>query len=422
MSGFYREVEHMTVIGGSLTCPQIDRSQLGQSHFSQNSIKDKKMLTGAAVDRSAAPGISRAGTTRIGEAMCAGKSSYEDIGKSWQMRRLARKLTQTREEKKQKTFTARSEDKENDFLSLFGNIENKEEEKAVAEPKYEYNYKEVANKIKQAKTSESAEQAVISAKRKVMEVKRKIASGAGNAEELQLALTHATRMEMAARKKKNHLELEEMIMTTQRRDEQLDKQEDAVTDMRTAVIDSAEEKLNKAEDDIFIQRQDMIEEAVAEMKENGEDVSDEAMAELNEMIAEYGEEEIEKLEDAMDQLELMEVVDPHMSEEDLEELKRKHRLAEQKAIMKADMDYLKGVIKLQMQKGAEAAQGAGSGNGSGGLGNGAGGRSVIPGIGGSTGGITGANFSQAPVPAVSSVFTAMTGDAPAGDVSVDIQV
>ena len=140
------------------------------------------------------------------------------------------------------------------------------------------------------------------------------------------------------------------------------------------------------------------------------------------MIAEYGEEEIEKLEDAMDQLELMEVVDPHMSEEDLEELKRKHRLAEQKAIMKADMDYLKGVIKLQMQKGAEAAQGAGSGNGSGGLGNGAGGRSVIPGIGGSTGGITGANFSQAPVPAVSSVFTAMTGASPAGDVGGGVEL
>ena len=43
----------------------------------------------------------------------------------------------------------------------------------------------------------------------------------------------------------------------------------------------------------------------------------------------------------------MEMIDPHMTKEDLEELKRKHRASEQKAMMKADMDYLKGMIKLQ---------------------------------------------------------------------------
>ncbi len=400
----------MIGIGGILTSPQIDRSQLGQSRISQSAVKEQKLVTGAAMDRSGAPGISRAGATRISAPVCAGSSSYEEIGKSWQMRRLARKLTQTKEEEKQKTFTARSEDKENDFLSLFGNIENKKEENAAPEPRYDYNYKEVANKIKQAKTSTSAEQAVISAKRKVIEVKRKIAAGADNAEELQLALTHATRMEMAARKKKNHLELEEMIVNTQKRDEQLNKQEDLVTDVKNAVIESGEEKLNKAADGIFVERQEMLENAVDEMKENGEDISDEAMAKLNELIAEHGEEELEKLSDAMDQLDLMEIVDPHMSEEDLGELKRKHRLAEQRAIMKADMDYLKGVIKLQMQKSNDIkTAGSGSDNGS-----------VIPGSG--SGGITGANFSQAPVPAVSSVFAAMAGAIPTGEVTVDIQV
>ncbi len=394
----------MTGIGGIMACPQYDRSMIGQSLFSQNAVKEKKISTGAAMDKSSAPGISRAGTTRLSAPMFGNNTSKEEVGKSWQLRKLARKLTQTKEEEKQKTFTGRSEDKDRDFLSLYGATETKKEDEPKAEPKYNYNYKEVANKIKQAKTSASAEQAVISAKRKVLEVKRKISSGAGNAEELQLALTHATRMEMAARQKKNHLELEEMIVNTQKRDKLLDKQEEVVTDVKNAVIQSGEEKLNKAADGIFEQRQDMIEQAMAEMKENGEDISDEAMAELNEMISEYGEDELEKLTEAMEQLELMEIVDPHMSEEDLEELKRKHRLAEQKAIMKADMDYLKGVIKLQMQR-MDEAKTPGSGS--------------VTAAGEMT---VGGNFGQAPVPAVSEVFGALTGAPVSCTPSIDIQV
>ena len=407
----------MTGIGGITAYPQFDRSQVmgaqfGRSIFSRNMNSNtgnvvagvNRVASVTGRDIGSAPGISRAGTTRLSAPMFGNNTSQEEAGKSWQLRRLVRKLTQTKEEEKQKTFTGRSEDKENDFLSLFGATETKDKEEELVEPKYNYNYKEVANKIKQAKTSVSAEQAVISAKRKVIEVKQKISAGAGNAEELQLALTHATRMEMAARQKKHHLELEEMIVNTQKRDKLLDEQEEVVTDVKNAVIQSGEEKLNKAADGIFEQRQDMIEQAKAEMKEKGEDISDEAMARLNEMIADYGEDELEKLEDAMDQLQLMEIVDPHMSEEDLEELKRKHRLSEQKAIMKADMDYLKGVIKLQMQR-MDEAKTPGSGS--------------VTAAGEMT---VGGNFGQAPVPAVSAVFGAMAGGSPAYVPSVDIQV
>ena len=74
---------------------------------------------------------------------------------------------------------------------------------------------------------------------------------------------------------------------------------------------------------------------------------DSYLKELNEKIAEFGEDELRELEEAMEMLENMEMIDPHMTKEDLEELKRKHRASEQKAMMKADMDYLKGMIKLQ---------------------------------------------------------------------------
>ena len=73
------------------------------------------------------------------------------------------------------------------------------------------------------------------------------------------------------------------------------------------------------------------------------------------------EEELEQLEEAMEMLEDMEMLDPHMTEDELKELKLKHRMAESKAMLKADMDYLKGMIKHQSTKEA-MLPGMGAGN------------------------------------------------------------
>ena len=74
-------------------------------------------------------------------------------------------------------------------------------------------------------------------------------------------------------------------------------------------------------------------------------------------LAEFGEEMFQQLEQAMELLEGMEFINPHMDEEDLEELKRKHRNQEEKAMVKADMDYLKEMIKRELMKdGRYAAQ------------------------------------------------------------------
>ena len=94
----------------------------------------------------------------------------------------------------------------------------------------------------------------------------------------------------------------------------------------------------------------MLEEALSQIEESGADVSDEMMADLNKMISEFGEEELEELEETMEMLEDMEVVDPHMSKEDFEDLKRKHRASENKAIVKANMEYLKDMIKHELGK------------------------------------------------------------------------
>lgn len=247
-----------------------------------------------------------------------------------------------------------------DFLMLSGSPESEEDEEDNLKVS-KYSYKDVANKILRAKNSVSAGRAVLSAKRKVLEVKRMIGRGEGDPEELQLALTHAKRMEMAARKKKHHLELEEYVENTRKRDERLEKEDDQAQELSSMMTQAAEEEIIEQEDAIFEARQDMISEVMDSIEESGLEASDEAIASINEMISEFGEEELEMLEEAMQMLEEMEIVDPHMSKEDLDELKQKHRASENKAIAKANMDYLKGMFKLyQERKGSAPSMGFGS--------------------------------------------------------------
>ncbi len=280
----------------------------------------------------------------------------EDTGEkttmSQQMRYLIRGLRQT-PDSDQNPYVSTSKDRINGFLELSGSTDKEDDNKTTK--RLNYNYKEVATKIQRAKTSLSAGEAVISAKRNVLDIKRKISNRDGDPEELQLALTHAKRMEMAAKKKKNHLELEEMVVNTQKRDENMDKAEEAVKDMKNALISQQEEELTKKADEIFEEREDMLRKAREELKEREKQITDDMLSDLNEMISEFGEEELEELQEAMEMLDCMEIVDPHMSKEDLEELKRKHRAEENKAIMKADMDYLKGMIRHQAEMGMSSS-------------------------------------------------------------------
>ena len=222
--------------------------------------------------------------------------------------------------------------------------------------KYTYNPQDVSNKILRAKTSLSAAQAIRSARRKVQEVRRKLASNEENPEEIQLALSHALRMEIAAKKKKHNLEQEERVEMQQKQDERADKLEESRDSMKNAMVFAAEDEVAEAEDQVFESRDEATIAVSEAMSESGEELSEEEMAEFTEQIAEMGDELLSELEDMMDMLEDMEVLDPHMSKEELEEVKRKHRSAEEKAILKANMDYLKGMMKLsQIDKSAGTA-------------------------------------------------------------------
>lgn len=270
----------------------------------------------------------------------ADRKAEEKAEKTEKIRALIRSMDESR----------MPQNKKNGFLELTGT--SSKDKKKETKSKRTYNFKEVEMKILRAKTALGAGQAVIAAKRKVLEVKRKVSAGDGDPEDLQTELTHAKRMELVARKKKHHLELEELVENTGKRDERQEASEEATAALKSSLIEAEEEKVTETEDEIFEERSEMLEEAASEAEEYSRELSDEAMAELNERISEFGEEELEQLEEAMEQLENLEVLDPHMSEEELEELKRKHRAAEQKAMVKADMDYLKATIKHQVEKGS----------------------------------------------------------------------
>ncbi len=270
----------------------------------------------------------------------ADEKEDEKSRQSLELRELLRALKQSMKKDKN-PYEASLGSSDNSFSGLIGNEDKDEDEKI--QKSLNYNFKEVASKIQRAKTSMSAGQALSSARRKVLEVKRKISSGDGDPEELQLALTHARRMEMVARKKKHHLEIEEMVSLSGKREESLDSRKDTFKDLKNAMFSAGEEKITEGEDDIFEARSDMA----GELFENKENLSEEMLSELNTMLSEFGEEMLKELEDVMEMLEGMEIIDPNMDSEELEQLKQKHRASEDKAIVKADMDYLKGMAEYQ---------------------------------------------------------------------------
>ncbi len=215
-------------------------------------------------------------------------------------------------------------------------------------PSSKYNYKEVSSKIQQAKNSQSAGQAVIAAKRAVQDLKRKLVTNPKEAKELQIAITHAKRMEMVAKKKQHHLELEEMVVVTQKQDEKMDRSKEAVEDIHSAMIAAEEEKIIEQQDDIFEARQEMLSDMLAEAAEQGRELSEDALAGMIELTNEFGEDMMEQLEESMEALECMEIINPHMDQDDLEKLITKHRSSEEKDMVKADMEYLKDTISLLM--------------------------------------------------------------------------
>lgn len=191
--------------------------------------------------------------------------------------------------------------------------------------KVQYNFKRISAQILKSKTSYGAKTAVSSARRQVAQLKRKLRSNEYDDKELEIAIAHAEKIERVARKRMKHLQEEERA-----------------------------KKGGICEGELEDKEELDMEEAVREMEASMEENMDELMESMDEMLEETGLDELAE--------ELTGGVKPDMDPEDLEELKRKHRLDEMKEIAEADSKYLKALFnKLESDRQSVASNMAMSG-------------------------------------------------------------
>lgn len=185
--------------------------------------------------------------------------------------------------------------------------------------KLQYNFKRLSNQVMRTKTSVNAKQLITKAKFQIADLRAKLISGDYNYEEVHNALIHAEKIARVAKKRMKHLEEEEYIEKTGR------KQEFSYEDMK--------EKQDEQDDEIL-------------------DTTGMSQEELEQLVQEL-QEEMEKLESELEKAmketenlmeEFVQGSNSQMDPKDLEELKKRHRSEELRDIMKADMEYLKALF------------------------------------------------------------------------------
>ena len=186
-----------------------------------------------------------------------------------------------------------------------------------------YSFKQVSKQILQAKTSDAARPLVTKLRSKLSWLYKKLRSGEYGEREVSAAILHAAAMERIAKRKVKHLE-----------------QEEAAEQGESVAVSQGEEQ--------EIAGKDELQESLAEKEEISE-------ARMREMM-----EEIEKLEEELAEDMLSEMQDMaaysgrELSEEEIADLKRKHRSDEERQITRADLKYLKAQFERLEQEKREA--------------------------------------------------------------------
>ena len=224
-----------------------------------------------------------------------------------------------------------------------------------------YNIKQLSRQISQAKTSDSARSLVSKMQAKLSWLYKKLKSGEYGEREVSAAIIHAASMERIAKRKVKHLE-----------------EEEAAENGAGAAGSAGEEEEIYGKDEL------------KESMEENREISDEMMRKMMEEIEEL---EKELAEDAMAEMQDMLSCAPGdmrsshsakqnsgwmrrpaddewrgqyiLSEEEIDELKRKHRNSEEKQLTKADLRYLKALFDgLEQEKRQLASGGVSSAVGS----------------------------------------------------------
>lgn len=218
-----------------------------------------------------------------------------------------------------------------------------------------YNFKEISAMILQTKTSGSARQVAGRARGKVALLKQRLKCGEYDDKELEAAIIHAEKMERIARKRMRHLQEEEMAKRGGPCFGELEEECDDIQPEEEAEQEEELELDRKQQDAMLQKRQQEIQQEMQRMMREMEQAQRDFEQEMSELS------DLDELSDALGG-----GVARDMDPEDLDELKKKHRLDEQREIMEADMAYLKVLFNKLAQEKQQGSSGTSGSSGGGG--------------------------------------------------------
>ncbi|MCM1386812.1 MAG: hypothetical protein NC231_05765 [Bacillus sp. (in: Bacteria)] len=204
--------------------------------------------------------------------------------------------------------------------------------------KLTYNFKKVSNRIMASKTSSHANKAVREARGELVQLLMKQKSGDYDEKAVSDAITHARAIERVAKKHRKHIEEEERAkQTNSGMTEETEEEEETLEEEEVEETEQAQQQAQAQ------QQQQQAERAAREM----------------EQLAQEIEQMLRESEEAMNELadELMSSAScEHMDDDDIEQMKKRHRSEELRDIMEADMKYLKALFdRLAKEKQANAS-------------------------------------------------------------------
>ena len=200
-----------------------------------------------------------------------------------------------------------------------------------------YNFKQLSKQIMQAKTSDAARPLVAKMRAKLSWLYKQLRNGDYGESEVSAAIIHAAAMERIAKRKVRHLEEEEAAENG--------ASGAGATDEDDEIYGKDELKKSLEENEEI--SDEMMRKMMEEIEKLEEELSDDTMSELNDMLS---------------------CASGDMSEEDLEQLKKKHRNDEEKQLTRADLRYLKALFDgLEQEKRQLVSSSVGSSGSSGGF-------------------------------------------------------
>jgi len=226
----------------------------------------------------------------------------------------------------------------------------KKQPQTVVKKRLPYSFKEISTRLLSTKKSGNAQRVLASARQKVASLRLMYKGGVYDDDEVFAALMHAQAIAKVAKKRVNHLEEEERAERKIGKDGVL-----CEADIEEKTEEAAAKQIQKEETEQKKAELDM--QKMQKLMEQYERMMQEAMKEL---------EQLENMDELSDEMGISGGIskDP----ESLELMKKKHRADEMRAIMEADMKYLKFMFdKLEKEKQSNSSggfSGVGSNNNS----------------------------------------------------------